>query len=422
LANLGALLLGQGVTAGIQLASLPIFFHFWDAQRYGKWVILSAVPAYFSMSDAGMIPVAANKVSMLQAGGNAAAANAVFQSALALVVGAFLIIGSGSGIVLLLLGNAVLDGDSRLALWILILSTLLGLFAGLFGASFRACGRNARGVLYNDGIRILEFTGLAAGLALGRSFAFTALGLFLGRLFASIFVVNECRRLCPDLKWDLRNASVTELRALFKPAVGYLAFPLGNGLGIQGITLVVGALFGSVVVAIFSTYRTLSRLVIQVTATIGNAILPEFSRLYGSSDVPTLRKLYRYSMFVGITLSIVASLASIPFAPLILRVWTHDKIPFDEPLFLLFALATLVGGLTHVPRSLLLATNNHSNLGLIYLGLSAAGVVLAILLGRSIGASGTVLAMTLPEAGMFILATLMGSVLLRSLPSGKLDE
>ena len=63
LASSAALLVSQGVTAAIYLISVPLFLHFWDAARYGKWVILTAVPTYFAMSDGGIVPVAANKIS-----------------------------------------------------------------------------------------------------------------------------------------------------------------------------------------------------------------------------------------------------------------------------------------------------------------------------------------------------------------------
>jgi len=415
-ANMVALLVGQGVTAGIQLVSLPLFLLFWDAERYGKWVLLSAVPAYFSMSDAGMIPVAANKVSMLRASGRTTAANAVFQSALVLVLMAFTVVGASSAFVLLNITNDVLDADSRLALWLLILSTLLGLFSGLFGASFRAAGNNARGVLYNESIRALEFTGLAIGLALGRTYTFAALGLLTGRFAGSLLVANECRRLCPFLHWSVRLASRAELHALIRPALGYLAFPLGNGLSIQAITLVVGALFGAVTVAIFNTYRTLSRLVLQITSTLSHAVLPEFSNLYGASDATALRALYHRAVLAGGALSIFLSLVMIPCAPIVLRIWTHDKIPFDTTLFVFFALATLISALAHVPRILLLSTNRHSRLGILYLAFSATGVVSAVLLGRLFGPSGTVFAMTAPELGMLLLAVIMGRRLLREMP------
>ena len=42
LAGMGANSFGMAITILMQLASLPIFLHFWNLETYGKWLILSA--------------------------------------------------------------------------------------------------------------------------------------------------------------------------------------------------------------------------------------------------------------------------------------------------------------------------------------------------------------------------------------------
>jgi O-antigen/teichoic acid export membrane protein len=402
-ASMGALLVGQGVTAGIQLLSLPLYLHFWDAPRYGKWVLLTAVPAYFSMSDAGLLPVAANRINMLYAAGKPDEANTVFQSALALVLVAIAVIAGVAALVLSLIGGALLDTDSRVCLWLLIVATLCGLFGGLYDAGFRAYGRYARGVLYANGIRVLEFAGIAVGLSLGASFTHAALGLLAGRVGGSIAMGQYCRRAFPQLRWGLTHASGSELRELVRPALTFMAFPLGNALSIQAITLIVGALFGTVVVAMFNTYRTLSRLILQIAATFGHALWAEFSRLYGAGDRNHLNNLYGRTILIGGVISVLASLAMIPMAPLILNWWTHGKIAFDAPVFICFALVTLVGGLSVVPRVLLMSTNRHSQLGVLYLGLSVAGVLATYPAGEFMGPTGAVVASAGLELAMLYL-------------------
>jgi O-antigen/teichoic acid export membrane protein len=418
IAGTGAGIFGQAVTAGIQLLSLPLFLHFWDTARYGKWVMLSAVPAYFAMSDGGLIPVAANKINMLHAGGDTKGANAVFQSALGLVLAAIALLGSLAGITLAFIGDEVLDAESRIALWLMIVNTLLSLFGGLFDAGFRAFGNYAQGVMYANGIRILEFLGFCIGLALGGTFITVALGALAGRFSASVALGLYCRRRFPSLRWGLLAASRRELVALLRPAAAYLAFPLGNSLSIQAITLIVGALFGSAAVAIFNTYRTLSRLALQMTATFSHALWTEFSRLYGAGDATTLRRVYRRGAFAGGAINIAFSVAMLILAPTLLQWWTHGKIGFDAPLFLLFAIVTLVGGLSHVPRVLLMSTNCHSRLGVLYLGLSVIGAVAAFLASKTLGQSGAVLAMIGVEAGILYFAISLTRRMLDEMPQG----
>ena len=292
LAGTGANLLGQVLTAAIQILSLPLFLHFWSTAQYGKWVMLSAVPAYFSMSDGGVIPVAANRITMLRAAGSPDHADRVFQSALALVVAAIAGIATTSALVLLAMGDGLIDGQSRMALWLLILATLVSLFGGLFEAGFRAFGRYAQGVLWGNGVRLLEFLGLVAGLALGSTFTSAALGALAGRTLGSLVLARHCQHLFPELRWRLDGASGHELRSLLRPAIAYMAFPLGNALSLQALTLLVGGVLGTVAVAIFNTYRTLSRVALQMTSTFSLALWSEFSRLYGARQRLTLEQVF----------------------------------------------------------------------------------------------------------------------------------
>src|ERR1700730_1808923 len=85
--GMGANALGQVITIGTQLAALPIYLHFWDTTRYGIWLMLSAVPSYFSMADVGMVSAAGNKMTMELGSGDSQAANRTFQSALVFMLG-----------------------------------------------------------------------------------------------------------------------------------------------------------------------------------------------------------------------------------------------------------------------------------------------------------------------------------------------
>jgi O-antigen/teichoic acid export membrane protein len=416
LAGTGANLLGQGVTAGIQLVSLPMMLHIWDTARYGKWVVLSAVPTYFAMSDGGLLPVAANKINMLQAGGHTKEANAVFQSALALVLAAIAVIGTTAALAIFILGNQFLDRDSCLALSLMVFATLISLFGGLFDAAFRAFEKYAQGVLFANAIRLIEFLGFALGLFLWGTFTGVALGSLAGRCFGTLVLWNICRSRFSSLRWGFADANRQQLRALLKPAITYLAFPLGNSLSIQAITLIVGALLGSTIVAIFNTYRTLSRIALQLTAAFSHAVWTEFSRLYGAAEPGMLRRLYDRAMLTGGVINITMSIALVAAAPSLLQWWSHGKIAFHLQLFLLFALATFVGGLSHVPRVLLMATNRHSRLGVLYLYVSAVGALLALVGSEVLGPDGAALAMIAIEVGILFFAVTLAHRMIEEMP------
>jgi len=79
--------IGQIVTVVIQAVSLPIFLHSWGKELYGEWLILSAIPAYLSLSDIGFSTAATNEMTMKVAQGDRAIALEVFQSIWLLISG-----------------------------------------------------------------------------------------------------------------------------------------------------------------------------------------------------------------------------------------------------------------------------------------------------------------------------------------------
>jgi len=64
IAGMGANSFGMAITIGIQLISLPLFLHYWNTSTYGVWLMLSAIPAYLSMADVGMVTAAGNRMNM----------------------------------------------------------------------------------------------------------------------------------------------------------------------------------------------------------------------------------------------------------------------------------------------------------------------------------------------------------------------
>src|SRR5277367_4476438 len=80
LAAFGANSFGRITTTLIQIVSVPVFLSHWGAGLYGEWILLNAIPSYFSMSDLGFGTVAGNEMTMLMVSDKRAEAIEVFQS------------------------------------------------------------------------------------------------------------------------------------------------------------------------------------------------------------------------------------------------------------------------------------------------------------------------------------------------------
>jgi O-antigen/teichoic acid export membrane protein len=167
IAGMGANSFGMAITIGIQLASLPLFLYYWDTATYGKWLVLSAIPAYLSMADAGMVTAAGNKMAMAIGRGEPTEANRVFQSAqLFMAVVCCAIALAAIPVALLAPLPGIEDSDMRFALAALSLSTLLALVGGLSEAVFKATQRYATGTMLGNFTRMADWFGMMAGLAL----------------------------------------------------------------------------------------------------------------------------------------------------------------------------------------------------------------------------------------------------------------
>jgi len=398
IAGMGANSVGMAITIGIQLISLPLFLHFWDTSTYGVWLMLSAIPACLSMADVGMVTAAGNKLTMAMGKGSLPEANRVFQSAqlfMAVVCGLIAIV--TVPVILYAPLPFLQNADQRVALSALCIGVLAALFGGLYEAVFKSTQRYATGTMLSNYVRLGEWIGYMVGLMMVGSFAAVALCGLAIRLIGTLIGMQLSRQGNHGIHWGIYAAERAEIRTMIKPAVSFMVFPVANALSFQGLTLLVGALFGPIAVAIFNTYRTIARVAVQITAIFSHALWPEFSRLFGANADLAVRQLFQRSALLGALQALMLSAILYVAAPFLLRIWTNNSIEFVPSLMLLMLLYAAVAGVWHVPRVLLMATNQH--VGLVYWALAAAGlsVGLAWLLGGTLQLNGVVLAMLLSE-------------------------
>lgn len=414
IAGMGANAYGQAVTILIQLASLPIFLSRWDLTTYGIWLTLSAIPSYLSIADVGMVTVASNRMSMLIGGNNPERANRVFQSAQIFVLSSCLLVAI---ITLPLIAFAPLktlsDSGARIALSALVICVLLSMVGGLSGAVFKATQRYAIGTGLDVTARLLEWIAAMAGLLFYGTFEAVALGMLLVRVGALFTIAYLSTRAQSEFSWGGQAATTHEIREMIKPSLGFMVFPVGNALSIQGFTLLTAHLLGPATVAIFNTYRTLARLAIQVTSILSHALWPEFSRLFGAKNYDKLKTIFYRATLLGICGAVILSVSIYAAGPILLQLWTHGKIEFLPYAMGMLLLYAAVGGSWHVPRVLLMSTNNHTRLGFIYLIVSALSLIVAWPLGEWKNLSGLIVAMIISELLMMAICFWMAARLLR---------
>lgn len=406
-AGLGANAFLQLTQIGMQLASLPLFLAHWDLATYGVWLMLSALPQYLYMADAGLLTAAGNRMAMAFGRGDAAEARGVFQSALAFL----LVVATGLTLLLPVLAwglplplAAGFADEGRAALALLGLMVVASLFVGLIETRYRATGRYAYGTTASTLVHLGGWVGSMAGLLLGGRMVDVALGGFVAEAVGVAAYAAWSARDVRGLPWGVRAASRSEVRELLRPATSIMAVTLASALSLQSMTLLVGHLLGPAAVAVFNATRTLARMAVQGVALFSFALWPEFSRLWGQGGAAAVAPLYRRAARFAALLAVGIAGAGWLAAPLLLQLWTHGAVVAAPVLLGLLFVYAAVGGAWHVPRGLLFATNQPAALARATLVAAVLGLGLAYVLGRVAGLPGVALAMLVAEAAVALLA------------------
>ncbi|PKO76150.1 MAG: hypothetical protein CVU21_14725 [Betaproteobacteria bacterium HGW-Betaproteobacteria-15] len=395
---MGANAYGQLVNIIIQLVSLPVFLSHWDLKTYGMWLTLSAIPAYLSMADIGMVSVAGTRMTILNATGDFKTSNQVFQSAQFFVGMSCLIIAVIALPIILMIPMPALQipGASE-TLIALTLIVLISMANGLSGSVFRSTHRYALGTFLDTNTRLLEWIGGLVGFFWIGTFFSVAAGMLLVRTLMAFTLAFISTKGISHLKWGTKQASLNEVKKMINPSLGYMSFPISNALSFQGFTLLAAATLGPVAVAIFNIYRTVARVVVQITSVFSHALSPELSRLYGNGSHVEFRKLASRSTVIGLGGALLFSTAIFFASPFLLEFWTKGKVSFIPGLMALFLVYAAIAGSWHIPRIVLISTNGHSRLGLIALVVSIAALAFAWMLSKKYNIEGLIIAMTAGE-------------------------
>ena len=413
LKGIGANLYGQVIVAFTQFAGVPILLHAWGIHTYGQWLILFAIPGYLSMTDLGFSVSAANDMTAQVARGNRGEALAVFQSINALIVGTSVtvFIVTTTLVWTLPLGKwlhlGTLSPDAvRFVLLLLCTDVLIKLYDGINHAGFRANGEYALHTAITNTTPFVQQVVVWTIALAGYDPLVAAMGYFVVRIIVvpstAIFLAARHRW----LKFGFSNGNLGELRRLIRPALANLAMPLAQSFNIQGMVLAVAFTLGPTAVVVFSTTRTLTRIVLQAVAVVSHAAEPEFASLSGRQDTGLIRSLYVQTMRISLWLAIAAitglAVAGGPF----LKLWTHGAVSLNFFLFVPLLLTVLSSAIWNQALAMLKATNQHLTAAVWFATSTGSAVLIALIslhFTHFIGFAGAALLVTDSAFCLFVL-------------------
>jgi O-antigen/teichoic acid export membrane protein len=415
-AALAANAFGQAVTVASQLLLTPLYFRYWGVELYGEWLLLSSIPAYLMMADMGIGSAAANEMVMRAGGGDRRGAQATFYGALwvaavasGLVMGLGLLAAAASGLWQWPATPHITSMDAALIILLLAAGVAMGFAGSVLGAGFRSCERNALGISVSNGGRLLEVVVIGVLLVGGCAPLRVCVAIIVARLSMLVLQLLWLRQVGG---WLFAPGVVVDrhlVRRLARPAIGFMAFPLGNALVLQGPLLILGATLGGAAVAMFSSLRTLARIPMQVTNMFNTSIWPELSRAHGAGDLALLRRLHRLSWVANLTVLLPLAAGQLLLGRWVVLHWLGPTAPYDAWVFGALVLSTGLTALWGASSIVLVATNLHLRLGAVYVIGNALNLTLAALLTTHFGWAGMFAPLVLTE--VLLLAWLLPSVI-----------
>lgn len=393
--GLGAHGLQFFITALLPIVSVPIFLHMWGTRLYGEWLLLSAIPAYFAMSDIGFGTVAANEMTIKMSRDDSAGALEVFQSVWLFVSGisgiaAVLGISAAWGLPFeqWLNLSALSHGEAATVASLLLIHVLVGLQGGFNAAGFRCVGLYARGIHFGNGLRLAEQGGLLAAVVLGAGPVVAAMVYLLLRMTGTVLIRLALRRQVPWLAYGWKHARRQVVRRLSGAAVAFMGLPLGNALSMQGLLTLVGVLLNPAAVVVLSTVRTLVNVVRQLMAMLQGTVWPELSMAIGSGDMGLARRLHASTVQASVGIAAAAVSFLFVAGEWIISVWTRGAVTPDPLFFRMMLLVAIANTFWFASSVVPASVNRHHRLALSYVLSAAAALGLAALLIPWMGLAG----------------------------------
>jgi O-antigen/teichoic acid export membrane protein len=391
----------------IQFIQIPVFLHFWSVPLYGEWMIVNSIPAYLSFSNAGFGSVAGNEMTMMVARDDRDGALRVFQSCwwlISFICTATIVVLSATLYFLpaahLLKLSALSESDTKWIIFYLGVSVLLGQLEQLLQSAYRAIGRYSYGTFLKNLFTLAAFVAIIASVALGMGPRSVALVFACINIAVTIFFCILVRRDIPWIEYGWQHASFNEIRKLFRPAIAFMGFPLGNALSLQGSLLAVGYALGPTQVVVFSTARTVSRVALQLVQMVNFTFEPEMSIAYGAGNYALTRTLLRRACQLALLVAVVVILVMMTFGPWFLTHWTSGHVPPSRNLLGILLMVVLLYALWSTSATLMTSTNQHQRLATYYILGTSLTCVLCFIFARIYGLYGAAASLLISELVM----------------------
>jgi O-antigen/teichoic acid export membrane protein len=394
---------GMAVGMAVGFLVAPFLVHQLGQTNYGLWILISSFTNYFGLLDLGIRASVGRNIALQLAQGDHAAINRTLTTALGILslAGCLALVAT---LVLVPVFPHLFDippdqySAARLALLLVGLNLALWLPLNVFDATLWAHQRfdllNAVDIPMYVLRALLTFYFIGNGYGLVALALINLLALAGGQAIKAVISF----RLNANLDIGLRQLSRSAARCLFGYGLWYFLLSLTRMMTNQISPILIGALLGVRLVALYSIA---SRLLSYAAAMLGactGVLTPVATVLHAEDRREEQQKLLltggRYCLAIAL---FVATLFTLLGAPLV-TLWMGEGLRGAAWLLLILALGELLPMSQHATSSTILALGRHRFMACLGLVENAVAISLGVLLSRSYGLPGVCLAFAVTGA------------------------
>lgn len=372
LKGFGANGLSQCISLLSQILVTPLLLYVWGIDRYGEWLVLSCLPTYISLSNAGISWAAANEIAMRAARNDHDGANAAFQSTVVMlwIIGLLIFLATACVFVFAPLAQwlsiSTISENELLAIGCLLaIAVVVNQQQGLWMSTFRCDGFFAFGSMLGCAFNLVDLI-VALTFPFFDSFIVMVSAICGVRILIFVItrkIVFDC---FPWLERGYQRVDYGFMNRMWRPGLAHLGYPIGNAMTVQGTIMMIGHTLGPAAVVAFSAHRALLNATTQLMAAINVVIWPEFTTAYGEGNIDQCRRLHRRSsnLSIWLALSSVACLGCTAYW--VIPFWTLGKVEMSLPLLIAFSLMIITRTFWYTSSTVASSTNQHEFASFVY--------------------------------------------------------
>ncbi len=408
----------------IRLLQVPVLISALGVDDYGRWLLLSSIPAWLSLANFGFGSVASNQMSMAVASGDLARARVVFTTTLLCIAGLGLALAPP-----LIIAAQYVPWDRVLgvpaarvqecafAAACLVVSIFIAFGDEVLGGRLRAARKTHLAMLMSSARPWIELAAILVAVMFAKSFSAVALATLATTVLFSAAFAFASARLMPAIRARRSDFHRAQVREIFAHGIAFQAFPLGNALTFQGTLFVLQAVLGPAAVVTFATARTVVRTVSQLVEILNQSIWSEFSHLMGAGDFTRAARLHRLAVAAAFGAATCGAVALVAAGPLLYHLWLGKSLTVPRELFAVFVLALPLNAVWTTSSTVHMASNRHRGLALRYLGAASVSLAACAMLAHFFGLAGAALAVCVGDALLLPYVLITSMALTHDAPS-----